>query len=860
MANRRRPKPSKRSNLKPLRRQRNANRNERHDEHRVNRASRRERPVRDNRDNRYEDVERSNGENVRNGISRYMSQKLNVLLVVIVLIFVGLFLKIFYIGRDNGDKYKKQVLSQQEYDSVVLPAKRGEIIDRNGTKIAVSQKVYNVCIDSKKLNKEDGKYLQDTLSLLFSSKIKFRYTEQEIRNYISNNPGSQYRVIAKKQSYDVVSDIMNAINDKEAYPNVAGVWLEEDFMRTYPYNSLACDVIGFVQGDNAGAYGLEEYYNERLNGTAGREYGYLNDDENLERTVKPAVDGQTLKTSLDVNIQSIVEKNILAFNKEHENEYREGYGSNNTGVIIMNPKTGEVVAMASYPTYDLNNPRDEANIKVDFTKEMFYGELLAESGEGESTGELPEGTSQSEQSENQENTSEEANDTENSENFEAGNPEDSATSLGITTPVEEEMTLNGQTFEEAYEQAKMEAYNSLWKNFCINSTYEPGSTMKPFTMSIGLEEGIFNGNESYVCNGVLEVGDHKIHCNNRLGHGPLSFSGALEQSCNVAFMKMGATLGRKQYMKYNKLFNFGLKTNIDLTGEARTETLVFEENRMTPTDLAIGSFGQGFNVTMIQMVTGFCSLINGGKYYQPHLVTEILDSNGATIEKIEPRVLKQTVSEETSEKIKELCVNVVSLGTGKSARPAGYMIGGKTGTAETLPRGNGEYIVSFMGFAPADDPELVIYTVIDRPNVPAQASAKYATVLTKDILTEVLPYLNVPKTEEITEKEAEELREKQIEFADSANEEAENAENAENAEETESAEGSENENSEQNSVIEIVDEKGNPVNQETLDEEYTPVEVKIDKETGYAIDPNTGELLDPNTGQPINNNVSDLPE
>lgn len=818
---------------------------------------RRPRPVENS--NRSENP--GNSTTARTGKARFMNQKLNVLFMFIVLLFALLVLKIFYIGRDNGAKYKKQVLSQQEYDSVVLPAKRGDIIDRNGTKVAVSQKVYNVCIDSKKLNEEDGKYLQDTLSLLFKSGITFRYTEQEIRNYIADNPGSQYRVIAKKQSYDAVSDIMNAINDKENYPNVAGVWLEEDYKRTYPYNSLACDVIGFVQGDNEGAYGLEEYYNSTLNGTAGREYGYLNDDENLERTVKPAVDGQTLKTSIDVNIQSIVEKHILAFNKEHENEAREGYGSNNTGVIIMNPKTGEVMAMASYPVFDLNNPRDESNIKVDFTKEMFYGELLAENEEGEEN--TPEGstsentgtetTQDTNTSENQQNA-----DNVNGENGETGE-DNSALSLGITTPVEDEITLNGQTYEEAYEQAKMEAFNSLWKNFCINSTYEPGSTMKPFTMCIGIEEGIFNGGESYVCNGSLEVGDHKIHCNNRLGHGPLSFSGALEQSCNVAFMKMGATLGRSLFMKYNKLYNFGLKTNIDLTGEARTETLVFNEGSMNPTDLAIGSFGQGFNVTMIQMATGFCSLINGGKYYQPHLVTEILDSNGATIDKIEPRILKQTVSEETSEKIKELCVNVVSLGTGKSARPAGYMIGGKTGTAETLPRGNGEYIVSFMGFAPADDPELVIYTVIDRPNVPAQASAKYATVLTKDILTEVLPYLNVPKTEEISESEAEELREKQIEFADSSQEE-EAPEEAENAEEgSENPEG-ENAGESSNSVIEIVDEKGNPVNTETLDEEYTPVEVKIDKETGYAIDPTTGDLLDPNTGAPINNNVSDLPE
>ena len=784
------------------------------------------------------------------GISNYMQMKLAVFFLFILLLFTLLGFKIFYISRDNGDKYKKQVLSQQEYDSVVLPAKRGEIIDRNGTKLAVSQKVYNVVIDSKKLNSEDGKYLQDTLSLLFNSKITFRYTEQEIRNYISENPGSQYRVIAKKQSYDVVSDIMSAVNDSENYPNVAGVWLEEDYMRTYPYNSLACDVIGFVQGDNEGAYGLEEHYNSTLNGTAGREYGYLNDDENLERTVKAAVDGYTLKTSIDVNIQSIVEKHILAFNKEHENEYREGYGSNNTGVIIMNPKNGEIIAMASYPVFDLNNPRDEANIKVELSQEAFYGANNAENGENapsENADGSGENSGQNTEAQNAEAANTEAADA-------AGGQENSEdpNTLSITTSQSDAPVTNGQTYEEAYEQAKMEAFNALWKNFCINSTYEPGSTMKPFTMATGIEEGVFSGNESYVCNGVLEVGDHKIHCNNRLGHGELSFSGALEQSCNVAFMKMGATLGRSMYMKYNRLFNFGLKTNVDLTGEALTNTLVFNESAMTPTDLAIGSFGQGFNVTMIQMITGYCSLINGGKYYQPHLVTEILDSNGATVEKIDPRVLKQTVSEETSAQIRQLCINVVTEGTGKSARPAGYIIGGKTGTAETLPRGNGEYIVSFMGFAPAENPELVIYTVIDRPNVAAQASAKYATVLTKDILTEVLPYLNVPKTVEITEKEAEELREKQIEFAQSStgDEEEENAEGQEEGQNSD----------EPTNNVTTTDANGNPVNQETTDEEYKPVEIQIDKETGYAIDPNSGELIDPKTGQPVNRNVSDLPQ
>ena len=296
-----------------------------------------------------------------------MQKKLTVLFLLILAAFFGLTIRLYAINRDNGEEYKKQVLSQQEYDSIALPAKRGEIIDRNGTKIAVSQKVYNVIVDSKTLNGDEGKYLEPTLNALFDTDIKFLYTRDELKDFIISNPTSQYRIVAKKQEYEVISPLMEKLGDKAENPNLKGVWLENTYQREYPYGSLACDVIGFVQGDNEGAYGLEEYYNTTLVGTDGREYGYLNDDENLERTIKAPDNGKTLVTSIDVNIQSIVEKHILAFNKEHENEYREGAGSKNTGVIIMNPNTGEILAMASYPVYDLNNPRDITglDIKVD---------------------------------------------------------------------------------------------------------------------------------------------------------------------------------------------------------------------------------------------------------------------------------------------------------------------------------------------------------------------------------------------------------------------------------------------------------------------------------------------------------------
>ncbi len=800
-----------------------------------------------------------------------MSIKLAVLFVMILVAFALLGFRLFVINRDNGDKYKKRVLSQQAYDSITIPAKRGDIVDRNNTKIAVSQKVYNVCIDSKTLNKDDGSFIESTITALYSTPVEFGYTKDELRTYIRENPASQYRIIAKKQSYEAVSEIMNMVNNPNMYPDFKGVWLEDTYVRQYPYNSLACDVIGFVQGDNEGAYGLEEFYNDTLVGTNGREYGYLNDDENLERTLKPAQDGKTLVTSLDINIQSIVEKNILAFNEEHRNEAREGAGSTNTGVIIMNPNNGEILAMASYPTFNLNDPRNTDNLEVEVeldpekfgvmngildgntdisdmddseiaeaVRKMAETENAAAASEENKT-EEPAG----EKEESKEEKTEEKTEASSGIDINVGNNDEEEGSSTDSSDPYEGLTY-AEAYDKAYEEAKMEALNSLWKNFCINSTYEPGSTMKPFTMACGLEEGILKGDESYVCNGVLEIGGHEIHCSNRLGHGQLTFAGALEQSCNVAFMKIGAAIGKTIFMKYNQIFNFGLKTNIDLTGEALTNSLVFDINTMTPTDLAISSFGQGFNVTMIQMITGYCSLINGGYYYKPHVVTKVLDSAGATVETVEPRVLKQTVSEETSAKIRELCVGVVDNGTGKSARPAGYRIGGKTGTAEKYPRGTGKYVVSFMSFAPADDPQIVCYVVIDEPNTGNQAVSKYAAVLCKDILTEVLPYMGIFQTEELTEKEAEELAEKQLDFSKGSAGEEEGVE-VEGEIIVDQENGSDENKADASGAITFVDENGNKLDEEDM----TKRKVEIDPATGYAIDPSTGILLDPQTGEPI---------
>ena len=651
-----------------------------------------------------------------NDAMRY-HRKIGVLMLFVLLLFVLLSVRLIYINTEEGEEYERQILSQQRYDSVTLPYKRGDILDTKGSVLATSEKVYNVILDTKLLRAVEEK-IDPTLDAL---EEYFELDADAIEDYMKNNPNSQYYVLKKQLTYEEISPYIELRDAQDSKISKKGIWFEDEYKRIYPNDSLACDVIGFTGKDNTGMYGLEEYYSDVLNGVNGREYGYLNTDSDLERTIISAVDGNSIQTTVDMNIQSIVEKYILEFNEAHKNEAREGLGSNNTACIIMEVNTGEILAMASYPNYNLNSPYDLSS---------YYSEAEIQQMKDEGT----------------------YNDT----------------------------------------------LNSIWKNFCINETYEPGSVSKLFTVAAGLETGAISGNEHYTCNGYLEIGGYKIKCHNRYGDGDISVRQAVAESCNVALMHMAFDLGKDDFLVYQQLFNFGLKTNIDLAGESRTAGLVHSDETLGETELATSSFGQGYNVTMIQEITAFCSLINGGNYYEPHMVERIISSDGSTVENIAPRVLKQTVSEETSQKIIEYCNAVVTEGTGKTARPAGYAIGGKTGTAQTIPRGNREYVVSFMGYAPADNPQIAIYVVVDRPNASNQADAKYATGIVRNVLTEVLPYLNIYMTEELSEKEQQELEERQRE--------------------------------ERNKIW------------------YT---FPIDPETGYAVDPNTGEFVDPETGDKI---------
>ena len=717
-----------------------------------------------------------------------MQKKLVVLFGMVLLAFLGLAGRLIYLNREKGDEYTRKVLSQQQYQSVTLPYKRGDILDTKGTKLAISEKVYNLVIDCKAmLAKED--YLAATLEALISCFPQLN--RNELENYIVENPSRRYYVVAKKLSFDEISPFVEIQNNKKEYPNVQGVWFEEEYKRVYPNGSLASDVIGFTIKDDEGVgfkgnYGLEAYYNDILNGSNGREYGYLNEDSALERTTIPANDGYNLELTLDTNIQSIIEKHLKKYDETYKDSYRTGTGAYNVGCIIMDVNTGGILGMASYPNFDLNNP-------IDVTP-LFGTQLLTAEGK----------------------------------------------------VAEEETIITQENAAEllADNDVLYANLNGLWKNFCISNTYEPGSTAKAFTIAAGLESGKMSGEEYYTCNGALKVGDYTIKCHNYSlgGDGTLNVQQSLEQSCNVALMLMGEQIGKTTFLDYQDRFNFGLRTNIDLAGESRTQSLVFNEANMGPTELATSTFGQGYNVTMIQMLSGFCSLINGGYYYEPHVVSKITTTDGALVRNIEPRIIKQTISESTSALIRQYCKGVVDNGTGKTARPAGYAIGGKTGTAEMGVRDKRNYVVSFMGYAPAENPEIAIYVVVDRPNVAKQDDAKHATRLVRSILTEVLPYLNIFMTEELSEAEIKELEELDMEIIMAATVSNTVSGNEMSAEESVSGNGTVSGN--EGAVI--TNANGGDITSS----------IPASEDVGDTA-PLTGVLLDPETGEPLNKDTNE---
>lgn len=572
------------------------------------------------------------------------------ILLAIMALFLVLIGRIVYLRIAKGTEYSNNVLSHQSYVSAVVPFQRGTITDRNGVELAVSTKIYHVILDPKVVLSNDG-FVEPTIDALVEA---FGLNEAELRSILENNSTSSYYVLLKNQSYESIA-VFNEIQKKN-HKVVKGVWFETEYERNYPYNSLASHVIGFTNKGNVGTYGIEQYYNEYLNGTDGRESGYYDSELNLIKKVWEATPGDTVVSTIDVYVQSVVEEKIA--------EFLETYDCENIGVIVMDPDSGEIYAMASNEGYDLNNPRDISGI------------------------------------------------------------------------------YSQEAIDAMTEQEQINALNKMWRNFCVNDTFEPGSTFKCLTVAAGLEEDVVETGDMFYCAGHADIAEWSIHCNKKTGHGDLSLTQSLMFSCNMALMDIAEEEGRTMFRYYQEHFGLGSKTGLDLPGEAAG--ILIDESKLNITELATSSFGQGFNVTMVQMAAAYSSLVNGGYYYRPHIVKEIVDANGATVYEAEDCLVRNTVTKSTSEFMKDATYFTVESGTATPAQVEGYLVGGKTGTAQKGNRADGKYVVSFVGSVPADDPEVVIYVVIDEiDDEELYNSSKPATTLTSAILKDALPYLGV---------------------------------------------------------------------------------------------------------------------
>ena len=646
-------------------------------------------------------------------INSRMSVKLVGLFGAVVLALVALSIRITYINASEGNQYKKQVLSQsqQKYESRVIPFKRGDILDRNGAVLATSEKVYKIILDCKVVNSKED-YIEPTIKAMVEV---LGIDEAVIREKLENEDtkSSQYQImktnvpITTKKEFEQYTDVTSeqakqtlTAEERSERSKIKGVWFEENYLRTYPLGSTACDLIGFTYTGDTADWGIEGYYSSTLNGVNGRKYGYFNSDADVEQTIIEPENGNSVISTIDVNIQQIVEKHIQTLMDALMYGPRGNKGAENVGVIVADPNNGEILAMASSDPYDLNKPRELEN--------FYSAEEIA--------------------------------------------------------AMDNDEMLN--------------ALYGIWKNYCISDAFEPGSTVKPLTIAGALQSNSILSSDTFECDGYQMFGDTRIRCAVYPNtHGTETLSDLIADSCNDGLMQIGAQMGAQEFLKYQKIFNFGSSTGIDLPGEA--SGLIHSESALSKqsTELACAAFGQGYTCTMLQEIMAICSAINGGYYYQPRVVDKVLDENGNVVKNMEPVLARQTISSDVSALIRQYMGAVCEKGgTGYGAKVDGYSMGGKTGTAQKGKREDKKYIVSFIGFAPLDNPQVVVYAVVDEPNAEYQADSKYAQYLYKKIMTEILPYLNIFPDQELTGKESEAMLYMEREIEDNAEKNRQKAE------------------------------------------------------------------------------------
>ena len=643
------------------------------------------------------------------------SRTVLVMVLLGVCTFVALFWKLYDLQIRQHEDLQEQAVSQQTR-STVITASRGTIYDRNLTPLALSATAETVFISPKEI--EEYVASQETKQAEAQAEAAENgtsYTAAEIRDeaYIARGLSrilgvdegtilkkmektySQYEIIklrAEQTTADEVRKFINGQIDDEgnAVPEgqevkLRGVYMEPDSKRYYPYGSLASNVIGFVNAENQGGVGLEAKYESQLEGTSGLTVTAKN-AKNTDLLYQyeqyyDAENGNSLVLTLDATVQHSLEKNMESM--------LDKFDAKNGGTgIVMDVNTGAIIAMASYPNYDL---QDYGSI-YDETLQEQLDEKLAELAKNRSS------------------------------------------------------YATEEDYEAAVSKVTSEVMQSQWRNKCIDSTYEPGSTFKPITLAAALEEGLVNLNTSFTCNGSISVPgwSKPINCSKRAGHGVQSLQQAVGNSCNPAFITMGLKIGTEKYYEYLQAFGLMEKTGVDMIGEVTGLFASEESFNSNVVSLASYSFGQTFTVTPLALIRAQAACINGGYLYTPYVVDQVLDDEGNIIEQHEVTPVRQVISEETSAIVRQCLEYVVASGTGKNGQVVGYRIGGKTGTADKT--GTGDVVVSFMCFAPADDPQYIMLLTMDTPsrNTGVYVSGGNMVAPTaSQIMSEILPHLGI---------------------------------------------------------------------------------------------------------------------
>lgn len=557
-------------------------------------------------------------------------------IIFLAVFFVLLFLigRLVYLMVFCSEYYgqKAENLHERERD---IKAARGKIIDATGTVLATNQSVCTVSVIHSQI--EEPEKVIDALV------TELGMSEEEVRK----------RVEKVSSIERIKTNVPKETGDRIRSYGLAGIKVDEDYKRYYPYDSLASKVLGFTGADNQGIIGLEVQYDSYMQGTNGKILTLTDargiEIENAGETRMEPVNGCDLYISMDVNIQQYCEQAA-------EKAYRKKQ-ADSVSIIVMNPQNGELMAMVNYPEFNLNEP----------------------------------------------------------------------------------FTLTGVDADTVSGEEKQELLNQMWRNQCISDTYEPGSTFKIITATAALEEGVVGLEDTFFCPGYKMVEDRRIRCAKTTGHGAETFETGIMNSCNPVFIELGERLGVDNYYKYFNQFGLTQKTAVDLPGEAAT--IMHKKENVGPVELATISFGQSFQITPIQLVTTVSSIINGGTRVTPHFGVEIRTEDGTLVEKLEYETQENICSEETSETMQYLLEKVVSEGGGKNAKIEGYSIGGKTATSQTLPRSANRYISSFLGFAPADDPKVLVLALINNPQGTYYGGLIAAPVV-REIMENILPYLD----------------------------------------------------------------------------------------------------------------------